>query len=505
MHDVAESRPTTTESPQKVRMRVLIADDEPTLRASCASVLEGLHYQVETAARGDEAREMLQRKRYDIALLDLQMPGIPGMELLQICRENHSEMLPIIMTGHANVEAGIEATRAGAWDFLPKPFTATQLEVLLGRASYEVRERGAGAKAPSRPNRPMRAADDAARSPDLPMVLGKSPVFLQAIRLAEQVAKTDASVFLTGESGAGKEIIAQFIHAHSRRNRKKMVAVNCAALPETLLESEMFGHCRGAFTGAVRDKPGLLEVADGGTFFLDELTEMSLPIQAKLLRVLQDGVVRRVGSEKEDARVDVRFIAATNRAPRDATEEGVLRRDLFYRLSVVPIRVPSLRERVDDIPLLAEHFLRVYWAKHRNDDEPLPTFSKAALHALIEREWRGNVRELQNVVEHAVVVLRAGSEIEPGDIPYLDEANGPTDLLSHGARWTQGLGLAEVDYHTARDRVTAEFELQYLREIMSRSGSNMSRAAKVAGIDRTTLYRLFQKHGLHRDSEIKLG
>lgn len=508
MQDILEGRSAGLDgSHGKARIRVLIVDDEPTLRASCASVLEGAGYEVDTSARGDDARDLLGRKPFDIVLLDLHMPVIPGMELLRICRERYPDTLTIIMTGNANVESGIEAMRSGAWDFLPKPFTATHLEVLLGRASHEVRTRGT--TAPKVTPRAVRSAPrngaDLSPPPELPALLGQSAIFLRTIRLAEQVAKTDASVFLTGESGSGKEMIAQFIHANSRRSRRRMVAVNCAALPETLLESEMFGHVKGAFTGAVRDKPGLLEVADGGSFFLDELTEMPLPIQAKLLRVLQDGVVRRVGSETEDARVDVRFIAATNRDPREATEQGVLRRDLFYRLGVVPIRVPSLRERVEDIPLLADHFLRIYWARHREADEPLPTFSKAALGALIEREWRGNVRELQNVVEHAVVVLRAGSEIEPADIPYMDDALRKTDLWSDPARLTQGLGLAEVDYHTARERIMAEFELQYLREIMSKSGSNMSKAAKIAGIDRTTLYRLFQKHGLHRDSAIRVG
>ena len=211
-------------------------------------------------------------------------------------------------------------------------------------------------------------------------------------------------------------MIAQFIHHHSRRSSRPLVAVNCAALPETLLESEMFGHVKGAFTGAIRDKPGLLESANGGTLFLDELTEMSQTIQAKLLRVIQDGVVRRVGSETTDAVVNVRFIAATNREPLEAVEDGILRKDLYYRLRVVPIRVPPLRERPEDIEALAKHFLVLYWNRHRGSREARPDLTPAAVRALQEWPWPGNVRELQNVMEHAVVLLEPGADIQPTDI-----------------------------------------------------------------------------------------
>jgi transcriptional regulator with PAS, ATPase and Fis domain len=282
-----------------------------------------------------------------------------------------------------------------------------------------------------------------------------------------------------------------------------MVAVNCAALPETLLESEMFGHVKGAFTGAIRDKPGLLETASGGTFFLDELTEMSQPIQAKLLRVIQDGIVRRVGSESVDATVDVRFIAATNRDPREATEDGVLRKDLYYRLSVVPIRMPALRERVEDIQILAEHFLNMYWRRHREKGSPIPTFSNAALRELQTRPWTGNVRELQNVMEHAVVVLEPGAEIEPSDIPFLDDGGSFGGPSSFGGSWAASSDLADVEYHVAREKILTEFELHYLSNLIDRAGTNMSKAAKIAGIDRTTLYRLMEKHGLQRDTVIK--
>jgi transcriptional regulator with PAS, ATPase and Fis domain len=313
------------------------------------------------------------------------------------------------------------------------------------------------------------------------------------MELARRVAATNASAFITGESGCGKELIAQFIHHHSRRSSRPLVAVNCAALPEALLESEMFGHCRGAFTGAVRDKPGLLEAANGGTLLLDELAEMPKSIQAKLLRVIQDGVVRRVGSETTDAVVNVRFIAATNRNPMEAVASGHLREDLYYRLRVVPIHVPPLRERPGDIRLLAEHFLSHYWSRHRDTGTAIPKFGDASIRALRARPWKGNVRELQNVIEHMVVLLEPGREVTPEDIPSLGE-----QLTAEGPAWTPGEVSIDEPYYAARDRLVAEFELRYLTQLVTRTGGNMSRAARTAAVDRTTLYRLMERHGLHR-------
>src|SRR5690606_2029921 len=370
----------------KARIKVLIVDDEHTLRESCASVLKHEGYDVTVHGRGDEALEAVRRRPFDIMLVDLYMSQVSGMELLKACLETNPGTIVIVMTGNPSGESSIEALRAGAWDYLPKPFSATHLQILLGRAAHAV------LVARESSDLEETATDTPDRGEGWE-VLGTSPAFLKAIELARKVAPTDASVFISGESGSGKELIAQFIHRNSRRRSRPMIAVNCAALPEALLESEMFGHVKGAFTGAVRDKPGLLEAANGGTLFLDELTEMPMPLQAKLLRVIQDGIVRRVGSNTTDAVVNVRFIAATNRDPEEATQNGVLREDLYYRLRVVPIRVPPLRERVEDIPLLAQHFLELYWKRHRGADLPLPKLTKAAIRALQMRPWRGNVRE----------------------------------------------------------------------------------------------------------------
>ncbi|MBC7564437.1 MAG: sigma 54-interacting transcriptional regulator, partial [Gemmatimonadaceae bacterium] len=328
-------------------------------------------------------------------------------------------------------------------------------------------------------------------------LLGQSPAFRKALDLSRKVAGTDASVLISGESGTGKELIAQFIHSHSRRAGRKLVAVNCAALPEQLLESEMFGHKKGAFTGADRDKAGLLEVANGGTLFLDELTEMPMPLQAKLLRVLQDGVVRRVGSEQQDAVVDVRFISAMNREPQEAVAQGRLREDLYYRLRVVPIRLPPLRQRIEDISVLAAHFLHHFWERHRQPGEPSPTFSDDAHDFLRTRPWRGNVRELQNMIEHTAVVADPGKALLGSDFPVYDDV--PDGSSGELAAATFSGSYMNDAYHVAKDKLVAQFEKEYLTSLVSRAGGNMSRAARLAGIDRTTLYRLMEKHELRRD------
>ncbi len=469
-------------------MGVLVVDDEHTLRESCASLLETEGYRVEVCGRGDDAAELLRRKRFEIVLLDLYMSQIPGLELLKIALEAHPDTIVIVMTGNPSVESSIEALRTGAWDYIPKPFSATHLQILIGRAVQAVMV--------ARESRELRGKVEAQHGHSKKVtLLGASPAIQNVIGLARKVAPTDASVFITGESGTGKEVIAQFIHHHSRRSSRELVPVNCAALPETLLESEMFGHVEGAFTGAVKAKRGLLEEANGGTLFLDELTEMPAAIQAKLLRVIQDGVVRRLGSTTTDAVVTVRFIAATNQEPMEAVDEGKLRTDLYYRLRVVPIHIPPLRERPEDIPVLSEHFLQEFWAQHRARDGDVPRLSEAALDALLECPWRGNVRELRNVMEHAVVLLRPGVEIQPDEIPFIEDGS-PVPGSGGGFSFSSLTG--QEDYHTAREQVLAEFEKTYLSKVVKRAKGVMSEAARIAGVDRTTLYRLMQKHGIDR-------
>ena len=486
----SQSLATTSSDADAQRLRILIVDDDRTLREGCANVLRLDGHDVSVFARGEEAIEAATRRHFDVALVDLYMTPVGGLDVLRAVVASDPSTLVVVMTGNPTVASSLDALRAGAWDYLPKPFAASHLQVLIGRAAH-------ASRSGERPQRELRADPG-----PLPQVdesdelLGGSPAFRQAVTMARRVAPTDASVMIFGESGTGKEVIAQFIHQHSRRASRKLVAVNCAALPEGLLESELFGHRKGAFTGADRDKPGLLETANGGTLFLDELTEMSHPLQAKLLRVLADGVVRRVGSEQQDAVVDVRFISATNREPQEAVTQGVLREDLFYRLRVVPIKLPPLRQRLEDIPLLANHFLAHYWARHRLPSDVAPRLTEECMEFLRSRPWRGNVRELQNVIEHVAVIAEPGQPVGPDDVPLYDD-----DAASAPAETASGLpsGIMSEGYHTAKDRLVAHFEKEYLTRLVARAGGNMSKAARLASIDRTTLYRLMEKHGFRRD------
>jgi len=480
--------PLSIPSEVKASIRILIIDDERTLRESCASVLQMDGFHVTLIGRGEEALEAVRRRKFDIILVDLYMSQSSGMDILRAALEFNPDSIVVVMTGNPSVTSSIEALRAGAWDYLPKPFSATHLQVLIGRASHAVMV--------ARETRDLKEqlASKGQHSEKISLI-GISPLFRQAVDLARKVAGTDASVFISGESGTGKEVIAQFIHQHSRRSSRTLVPINCAALPEPLLESEMFGHRKGAFTGADRDKPGLLETASGGTLFLDEVTEMSLPLQAKLLRVIQDGVVRRVGSETQDSLVDVRYIAATNRDPQDAVNQGALRGDLFYRLRVVPIKLPPLRKRLEDIPLLANHFLTYFWNRHRQMGERVPKLSDASVGFLRARPWRGNVRELQNVIEHVAVLAEPDQIIQPNDIPIYD------DVSESGGEAASGGPMLDEAYHTAKDRVVAQFEREYLSRLVGRAGGNMSKAARLASIDRTTLYRLMDKHNFQRSDD----
>jgi DNA-binding NtrC family response regulator len=472
-------------------IEVLVVDDEDALRESCAALIRSEGFSVSVCGRADDASRMLRNRTFDILLVDLYLAKASGLDVLKTARTANPDIVGIVMTGSPTVESSLAALRAGAWDYLPKPFSAKHLEVLMGRAAHTVvASRRTATVAGGHIVAPGTGQDSRLR------LYGASPQLRHVIDLARRVARTDASVFITGESGTGKEVIAQYISVNSRRSSRGLVPVNCAAIPEALLESEMFGHVEGSFTGAIRDKEGLLEVASGGTLFLDELTELPLSVQAKLLRVLQDGVVRRVGSTKTDAVVDVRFIAATNRDPLRAIDEGLLRRDLYYRLGVVPIHIPPLRERPEDIPVLATEFLKEFWRQHREPGTPIPHFSPSTLEALAASPWPGNIRELRNVVEHAVVLAEPGSSIGASDITFVAGA----EFENATARTAFAPKVMELDYHTAREQVLSEFELNYLMHVVGASGGNISNAARLAGVDRTTLYRLMEKHGVERDS-----
>jgi len=474
-------------SEDRAIIRILVIDDEPSILESCETVLGGEGYACQVERRGEEAVRRLKTETFDIALIDQNMPQVHGLDILAELRKRNPDCLAVVMTGHATTEDGVRAIQAGAWDYLPKPFTATQLLVLVGRAAF-TQMRAEKVTQPSR--REGLLVERGAET-----ILGVSESMREAVKKALKVAPTDASVFITGESGTGKELFAQYIHRESRRARKPFVAVNCAALPGGLLESEMFGHRKGSFTGAIRDKAGLLEMADQGSFFLDELAEMPPAIQAKLLRVLQDGVLRRVGSEKDDAVVDVRFISATNREPEEALKDGSLRHDLYYRLRVVPIHLPALRERPEDIPVLIRHFVDHFWRRHQLPGKEPPRLAAETQAALIHYPWPGNVRELQNVLENLVVLSDPEEEISVERLSILEQS----------PEMSQGNGLGptfdlRMPFHDAKQMLVDRFEREYLAHLVARTGGNMSESARQAGIDRTTLYRLMDKHKLAREA-----
>lgn len=483
----AAAHPFSFTEEDRARTSVLLVDDDPTLLKVCQTVLENEGYPVEACDNARLAQERLAKGRFDVALLDLHLPHRNGMELIQEGLKANSRLISIIMTERPSIETSLDALTNGAVAYLPKPFSAQNLKLAVGQAAALGKLLGHASAAMDQASANGSGAGEAL--PSGLQILGNAPILQETLNLAARAAATDASVFISGESGTGKELIAQFIHARSGRADKPLLSINCAAIPESLLESEMFGHRKGSFTGAVKEHLGLLEAANGGTLFLDELTEMPMALQAKLLRVIQDGQVRRVGSDRVDATVDVRFVAATNRDPREAVRDGQLREDLYYRLRVVPIVMPALRERTEDIPLLSEHFLRVYWFRHRDPSEPIPVLSDEALQALRSRAWPGNVRELQNLIEHLVVMAEPGSTLGPEHLPpeaHGEDRNGGLDPAS----FTGGT------YHEARQELTDQFEQGYLKWVIQRAQGNLSEAARIAEVDRTTLYRLMEKHDL---------
>jgi DNA-binding NtrC family response regulator len=384
-----------------------------------------------------------------------------------------------MITGFATVNSSIEAIQAGAYDYIPKPFTATQLRILIGRAAQQVQL--------ARDNAQLR--DQLKRQFSFENIVGSGEAIQKVFSMVSRVAPTEANVFISGESGTGKELIARAIHSSSRRSERPFVAINCAALPDQLLESELFGHEKGAFTGAEGQRRGLLETAAGGTFFLDEVSEMSLDLQAKLLRVVQERRIRRVGGDAEIP-IDVRWVSATNRDPEEAVREGLLRQDLYFRLNVVPVRVPALRERRDDIPLLVQHFLNRFGESY---GRPHMRLSADAMQALRAYHWPGNVRELQNIIER-IVSLSGGGQIVPVEEIPEEIVDGDSVLATR----SRPPIAADRPFHEAKAEAISDFEKEYLRDLLAQNGGNISQAARQAGIDRKTIHRMLVKYDLSR-------
>lgn len=454
-------------------LTILVVDDEELLAKSCKQILSSEGYTVYCEGRGKGALDLVRRQRPDIILMDLMLPDMDGLALLKEVKQTAPETLVIMITGFATVNSSVEAIEAGAYDYIPKPFTATQLRILIGRAAQQVHL--------ARDNAQLR--DQLKRQYGFENIIGSSDAIQNIFSVISRIAPTDASVFISGESGTGKELIARAIHSNSRRSDRPFMAINCAALPDQLLESELFGYEKGSFTGAEVRHRGLLEATSGGTFLLDEISEMSIELQAKLLRVIQERKIRRVGGEVEIP-VDLRLISATNRDPEQAVKDGLLRQDLFFRLNVIPLRVPPLRARREDIVPLVQHFFRRYAEEYDRRDVRL---SPETLRALENYEWPGNVRELQNVVECIVSLSGPGQTVHLRDLPK--EISAPNGRVI--SRLSVG---ADRPFHEAKAEAISVFEREYLRDLLARNAGNISRAARQAGMDRKTIHRMLAKY-----------
>jgi len=459
---------------------VLIVDDEKNIRRTFQIVLESEGFAVRVAETGEVALESCAEQRPDVVVLDVRLPGMDGIETLRRLKECDAELPVIMISGHGTIATAVEATRHGAYDFVEKPLSKERLLVAI-RNALELRQLG----------REVRELRDGARRRHL-MVGETAP--MQGIR--EQiaiVAPTPARVLITGESGTGKELVARAVHEASGRAGGPFVKVNCAAIPEELIESELFGALKGAYTGSDRSRDGKFLQADGGTIFLDEIGDMSLKAQAKVLRALQEGEIERVGDDTTIG-VDVRVLAATNKNLPAEVQAGRFREDLYFRLNVVPVHVPSLRDRRDDIPLLAEHFLATYVAEN---DLAAHTFAPEALQLLRSLPWPGNIRELGNAVER-LAILGRGTVIGPGD---LARCGVGSDLpLEEGAAPTAatGVGYDPAAVQAAGGLVAArkEFEKGCIAAALDEAGGNVSQAARLLGIDRTNLHKKIQTYGL---------
>ena len=444
------------------RLSVLVIDDEPALREVLSLRIADWGHDVRAVEDAALGEREIERQRPNIVLCDLVLPGISGMELLRRVKRRDPSLPIVMMTAHGNVDGAVEAMKLGAMDFLTKPLDTMALFALLEATASDVVKRQVG-----------HSADSSAAGVN--GLIGQSRAMRQVHRTIESLASTDASAILTGESGTGKEVAARAIHAASTRRDKPFVAINTAAIPEGLVESEVFGHEQGAFTGATRSRPGVFEMANGGTLFLDEIAEMPIALQPKLLRVLEEGQGRRLGGTK-DIKFDVRVLAATNRSPAQAIRDGRLREDLYYRLTVFEVLLPPLRERVEDIAVLAQHFVREFARKHKLDVDGV---GDAAREQLERHAWPGNVRELRNVIERATIVARSGW-IEPRHLPPYLQVQKPG---------------SEPTLAVPAGTTLAEAERLLILGTLERVGNNKAEAARQLGLDVKTIRNKLKTYG----------
>ncbi len=450
--------------------RVLVVDDERGIRAALGQLLEYEGYDVRTAEHADAGIAAFQEFRPHLTFLDIKMPGMDGLEALRKLRELDSNATVVMISGHATIQTAVEATQLGAYDILEKPLDTDRILVLLRNALAHVQL--------SEENALLRRRVESRFE-----MVGESYALRALQDRVAKVAGTPARVLITGENGTGKELVARAIHRESPRANRPFIEVNCAAIPQELIESELFGHVRGSFTGAVADRAGKFEQADGGTLFLDEIGDMSLAAQAKVLRVLQDGVVTRIGGQKTIS-VDVRVLAATNKDLEEEIAAGRFREDLFYRLNVVPLHVPPLRERREDIPLLVIHFLQQL-AEH--EGVPPRGISDEALQRLTELDWPGNVRELRNTVER-LLILASGSSIQAQDVERLV-----------GRRADDGAGLGSLGDCRTFEEFKAAAERAFLLAKLRAFDWNVSETARALEMPRSNLYKKIERYGLERE------
>ena len=460
--------------------RILAIDDQQDVLLLLERIVtEETDYRITTCSDPREAIERFRAKPYDLVLTDLRMPGLNGLEVLAEIKRIDRDVPVVILTAYATIDNAVEAVRRGAHDYLTKPFRSERILVMLEKIMAWRRLESE--------NRELRSTLEERNDVEL---IGGTPPLRDLLDRARQAAPTLATVLITGPSGSGKELLAREIHRRSGRRRDGLVTVNCAAIPEQVLESELFGHVKGAFTGAYQDKRGLVEAARGGTLFLDEIGDLGPQLQTKLLRLLQEGEFRPVGSVQTQ-QADLRFMAATNRNLKDAIRNGEFREDLYYRLDVVHLEMPALRERRADIPILAQHFLLKHARRHGKPQ--IHDISPAALKALRGYDFPGNVRELENVVERAVVFC-IGSTIDVRDLRLDDDVDALAEPEPASAADTGDLSFRE-----ARDRALGVFHRRYLERILEDTGGNVSRAAELAGIQRQYLHRLMKEAGIEAD------
>jgi DNA-binding NtrC family response regulator len=456
--------------------RILILDDDPDTARSWVKILESAGYTCRATTSPEEALELIESEHPDLLLTDFRMPGIDGMEMLRRARQIEPQMPVVMLTGYAAVETAVAAVKAGAFDYLSKSFSNEQLRLSVERALTKRRL--------ELENLHLRAQLRGALG--FENIVGNSVALQQVLELVRKAARSEANILILGESGTGKELIARAIHANSPRAAQPFVAIDCASLPENLLESELFGHEKGAFTGAVTAKRGLMETAHRGTLFLDELSELPLGLQAKLLRALQERRIRHVGGTHEIG-IDVRIVSATNRDLRTLVATGKFREDLYYRVNVIDIALPPLRERAGDIELLATFFLRRYGGGSQTSPRG---FEPEAIMALETYGWPGNVRELQNVIERACA-LAEGEMITLAELPQ--HLRAPAQQAGR-PRSTDA--VAKLTLREAKQRWIGQLEAAYVADLLKQEGGNVSEAARKAGVDRKTLHRLLNKHGL---------